>query len=74
MLAAGYALLRGQRAILTGRLEGLRELPALQAQRRHIQARRTASLGDLATWVVPAPPAWAALAVQRRLAALTRAL
>jgi GT2 family glycosyltransferase len=71
LLAVGYALLRRQGAIITGRLEAMRELPVLLAQRRAIQARRTAPIGDLAAWIMPAPPPWAALRVQRRLAALT---
>jgi hypothetical protein len=71
LLAVGYAALRRQPAIAAGRAEALRELPALLAQRRQIQARRTASVTELASWIAPAPPPWAALRVQRRLAALT---
>ena len=71
LLAVGYATLKRQSASIAGRAEALRELPTLLAQRRQIQARRTASLGDLARWITPAPPPWAALHVQRRLAALT---
>ena len=72
LLAVGYAALRRQPAIATGRAEALRELPALLAQRRAIQARRTASLAALARWITPAPPPWAALRVQQQLAALVR--
>ena len=72
LLAVGYAVLRRQSAIATGRAEALRELPALLAQRRAIQARRTASLGALARWITPAPPPWAALRVQQQVAALVR--
>ena len=72
LLAVGYAALRHQPAIATGRAEALRELPALLAQRRAIQARRTASLAALARWITPAPPPWAALRVQQQLAALVR--
>ncbi len=71
LLAVGYGVLRGQLAIVAGRLAAMGELPALLAQRRAIQARRTASIGELASWVSPAPPPWATLATQRRLAALT---
>ncbi|MEI8308120.1 MAG: glycosyltransferase family 2 protein [Chloroflexales bacterium] len=70
LLATTYGLLRGQPAIVAGRLDALRELPALLAQRRLIQAGRTAPLGDLATWIEPAPSPLAALRTQRRLAAL----
>ena len=72
LLAVGYAVLRRQPAIATGRAEVLRELPALLAQRRAIQARRTASLDALARWITPAPPPWAALRVQQQLSALVR--
>ena len=72
LLAVGYGVLRRQPAIVAGRLAALGELPALLAQRRAIQARRTASTGELAAWLAPAPPPWAALAVQRRLARLAR--
>jgi GT2 family glycosyltransferase len=70
LLAASYGLLRGRPAMAAGRLEALRELPALLAQRRAIQAGRTAPIGDLAAWVEPAPSPLAALYEQRRLAAL----
>jgi GT2 family glycosyltransferase len=70
LLATAYGLLRGQPAIAAGRLEALRELPALLAQRRQIQARRSAPIGDLAAWVEPAPSPLAALHEQRRLAAI----
>ena len=69
-LALGYSLIRRQPAIAQGRLEALRELPTLLAQRRAIQARRTASLGDLARWLKPAASPVEALRTQRRLAAL----
>jgi GT2 family glycosyltransferase len=70
LLAAAYAALRQQPAIIAGRAEALRELPALIAQRRAIQARRTASLGELARWLEPAPSPLAALRRERRLAAI----
>jgi GT2 family glycosyltransferase len=69
-LAVAYALVRRRPAIAEGRAEALRELPALRAQRRAIQARRSASIGELAAWIAPAPPPWAALQTQRRLAGL----
>jgi GT2 family glycosyltransferase len=72
LLAAAYGLLRSQPAIAAGRLEALRELPALLAQRRQIQAGRTASIAELSAWVEPAPSPIAALRAQRRLTALLR--
>ncbi len=73
LLAMAYGALRGQRAIVAGRLAALSELPELLAQRRAIQARRTASLDELAEWLAPAPPPWEALGVRRRLAGLAGA-
>jgi GT2 family glycosyltransferase len=69
-LAVAYALLRRQPAIATGRAEAIAELRKLLAQRRAIQARRTAALGELASWIEPAPPPWTALKTQRRLGQL----
>lgn len=70
LLALGYAALRRQPAIAQGRLEALGELPTLLQQRRAIQARRTATIGELAHWIEPAPSPLAALRTQRRLTAL----
>ncbi|MEI7770920.1 MAG: glycosyltransferase family 2 protein, partial [Chloroflexales bacterium] len=72
LLATAYGVLRGQPMIAAGRREALRELPALLAQRRQIQAGRSAPLGDLARWIEPAPSPLAALRTQRQLAALLR--
>jgi hypothetical protein len=69
-LALVYALLRRQPAIAAGRLEALHELPALLRQRRHIQARRTATMGELARWLEPAPSPLAALNAQRHIQTL----
>jgi hypothetical protein len=51
-------------------MAALRELPALLAERRAIQARRSAPLADLARWLEPAGPPWHALREQRRLDAI----
>lgn len=67
MLAVAYGLLRGQPAIVAGRIAALHELPALFAQRRAIQTRRTAPLGDLACWLAPAPSPLATLHRRREL-------
>jgi GT2 family glycosyltransferase len=71
-MAVGYAVMRRQPAIARGRLEALGELPALLAQRRAIQARRTASVGELARWVEPAPPPAEVVRARRRLEAIVR--
>jgi GT2 family glycosyltransferase len=71
-LAVGYGALRRQPAIAAGRLEALRELPALLRQRRAIQAGRTASIGELAAWVEPAPRPAEVLRERRRLDAILR--
>lgn len=70
LLAAGYGALTRNRAILVGRGQALRELPALLRQRHAIQARRTASAGELAGWLEPVPPPWQTLREQRRLDAI----
>lgn len=53
-LALAYAIWKRQPAIAVGRMEALHELPMLLQQRRSIQATRTASLGQLASWLEPA--------------------
>ncbi len=53
VLAVTYAVLRRQPDMLAGRLMALAEWPQLLHQRRHIQARRTAPLGELARWIEP---------------------
>jgi GT2 family glycosyltransferase len=65
-LALAYAALRREPAVAAGRLMALAELPRLRAERRLIQARRTAPLGDLAPWIAPGGPL-AALRTQQRL-------
>lgn len=69
-LALAYAALRRQPGLAVGRLEAVRALPTLLAQRRAIQSRRSAPLADLARWIEPAPGPLAELRERRRLAAL----
>lgn len=69
-MALAYAALLRRPAMILGRLEAARELPALLEQRRAIQARRSASVGELAAWLEPAPGPLAALWLRRKLAAL----
>ncbi|HET9222498.1 MAG TPA: glycosyltransferase family 2 protein [Roseiflexaceae bacterium] len=70
LLAAAYGLVTHQPAMLTGRLAALAELPELLRQRRAIQARRRASIDEIARWLEPAGPPWSALREQRRLDAI----
>jgi GT2 family glycosyltransferase len=72
VLALAYATLRKQPAVAAGRLMALAELPRLRAERRHIQAQRTAPLGDLTPWIAPGGPL-AALRTQQQLSRLLSA-
>lgn len=71
LLATAYAVARRQPAILAGRVEALRELPMLCQQRQAIQARRTASINDLATWIIPAPSPLSDLRIARQIERLS---
>jgi GT2 family glycosyltransferase len=72
-LALAYAALRNEPAVAAGRLMALAEWPRLRAERRAIQARRTAPIGDLARWIAPAGGPLAALRTRRRLERLLAA-
>lgn len=72
LMAAAYAILRRQPAILAGRLDALRELRVLRRQRRLIQGRRAAPHAALERWLEPAPPPWKTLGEQRALDAILR--
>lgn len=72
LLAVGYGLLWRQPAVWRGRLEALRELPRLLAERRAILATRAAPLEAYARCFDPAGTPWSALREQRRLAAILR--
>ncbi|WP_129671410.1 glycosyltransferase family 2 protein [Candidatus Chloroploca sp. Khr17] len=71
MLATAYALVRRQPAMIAGRLEAMRELPMLRQQRQAIQAHRTASINDLATWLIPAPSPLSDLRIARQIERLS---
>ncbi|MFN8570085.1 MAG: glycosyltransferase family 2 protein [Kouleothrix sp.] len=73
LLAIGYAALTRNPDIVAGRWAGLRELPTLLHQRRAIQARRTATIEQIAHWLEPALPPWQTLREQRRLDTILRA-
>lgn len=68
--AIAYALSQRQTASLRGRVAGLGG-GHIPAQRRTIQARRTARLDELATWLQPAPTIRDTLTLQRTLATLS---
>ncbi|HMP41398.1 MAG TPA: glycosyltransferase family 2 protein, partial [Roseiflexaceae bacterium] len=72
LLASGYGILTGKTAMLTGRLEALRELATLLQERRPIQARRSAPIVALERWLEAVPPPWVTLAEQQRLDTLLR--
>ena len=72
LLAIGYSLLSRQPAMAAGRAAALRELPALARERRVIQARRRASITEIAGWLEPAGWPWRVLREQRRLDAILR--
>jgi GT2 family glycosyltransferase len=69
-LATGHALLTGRRAAVAGRIEALKELPHLLAERRTLQSTRRASLRTIAAWLEPPPPPWVTLREQQRLDAI----
>ncbi len=58
---------------IAGRFSNIPELPALMAQRRIIQHRRTASIEVIDAWLVPAPWPWQERTSIRRLAAIIAA-
>ncbi|MBO9320495.1 MAG: glycosyltransferase family 2 protein [Chloroflexus sp.] len=70
VLAVAYAGLRRQPDMLAGRLMALAEWPQLLNQRRHIQARRTVSVSELARWIEPPLGPIATWRMQHRLAQL----
>ncbi|WP_298821219.1 glycosyltransferase family 2 protein [Chloroflexus sp.] len=69
-MALAYAVLHRQPAMIAGRCMALAEWPALLAQRRQIQARRTASLAALARWIELPDGPLAVLRRQQQLAAM----
>ena len=72
LLAVAYAALTRRPAIIGGRAEALRELPALLRERKAIQSHSSASPGEIARWIEPAGTPWATLREQRQLDAILR--
>jgi GT2 family glycosyltransferase len=70
VMAMIYAAATGQHAIMTGRLDALRNVSTYLEQRRAIQARRTAPTETFAQWLEPVPLPWVILAEQQRLEAI----
>jgi GT2 family glycosyltransferase len=68
LLAIGYGVLSRQPAIITGRLEVLRELPDLLGQRRRMVVHRRAASAELDRWLGPPAGVREMLADQRTLA------
>lgn len=73
-MTLAYAALRRLPAVAAGRLEVIGELPALLAQRRAIQARRSAPIAALAAWIEPAVGPLAELRERRRLSQILATL
>lgn len=70
LLAVAYGLLWRQPAVIAGRIDALRDLPAMLGQRRRLQKRRRVPGSSLARWLsVPASPR-EMLKQQRQLAAV----
>jgi GT2 family glycosyltransferase len=59
--AVAYATAMGDRASLMGRRDALAERVMLRQARSRVQARVTASDGDIRPWLLPAPPLMATL-------------
>ncbi|HUS14153.1 MAG TPA: glycosyltransferase family 2 protein [Chloroflexia bacterium] len=72
VLALLYGVARGDTALVRGRLDGLRDLPRVRAQRRAIQARRTVPASQVARWLAPALSPTAALRARRDVDVLLR--
>ncbi|MEN9936227.1 MAG: hypothetical protein RLZZ387_2806 [Chloroflexota bacterium] len=72
LMACAHALLTRRTAPVAGRIEALRELPELLRQRRAIQARRTAPVAQIASWLEPVTAPWQTLRAQRRLDAILK--
>ncbi len=68
LLALGYALLRRQPAMITGRTAVLKELPDLIGARRRMLKRKRVRSDDLERWLVPPVSVRQMLAEQRALA------
>jgi GT2 family glycosyltransferase len=72
VLAAAYALSRGDRHLLRGRIEGVRRLRALTNDRRKALTSARLHPDEMARLLVPALPPRTALRYRRRLDALVR--
>ncbi len=72
LLAVAYAVLRRQPAVAAGRIEVLRQLPALLLQRHYLQQRQSVSSVDLEHWLAPPVTVRSMLHEQRALAEMIK--
>lgn len=70
LLAIAYGVLQRRPAIIAGRLDAVRDLPAMLGQRRRLQKRKTVTTRSLARWLDPPASAREMLDQQRQLAAV----
>lgn len=68
--AIAYATLTGDHASLIGRRDAIRDLPTLLRVRATIQSRVTASVDELASWLLPSPPLIATVRERRVIRSL----
>ncbi len=70
--ACAYATLAGDRASLIGRRDAMSDISTILCARAAIQARTTASLDELRTWLLPAPPLIATLQERKVIQSVIR--
>lgn len=70
LLALAYAVLRRQSATIAGRIDALRDLPAMLGQRRRLQKRKRVPSKSLAHWLEAPATAREMLQQQRQLDAV----
>lgn len=70
LLAMAYAVLRRQPALIAGRLEAMRDMPALLGQRRRLAKRKRVPGASLERWLTPSATVREILRQQRDLDAV----
>jgi len=73
LLAIAYAMLRRQPALIAGRLDAIRDMPALLGQRRRLAKRKRVPGAALERWLEPSASVREILRQQRDLDAVLRA-
>ena len=71
--AVAYATLAGDRASLTGRRDAIGDLAAILQARARVQSRATASVDEIAPWLLPSPPLVATIRERRVVRSLVGA-